>query len=586
MYAEVLTYLKNLLNINSSIDDSNINKQKILQFAIRILLFMFIYSLTLAIEEILLGYFILNKTFGTKYLILLTSGLNLLVDLIWLQKENYVNNGSDFLIAEQNNILINKLINTDFGELDAMDKLRLSANLAMLRIIYETLTTYIEYIVSFIVCLSVAIIYNFFIGNYYVVFSLIIFIFTVWGSYLYSYKGLDYKFKISDDASNQLTAKTSELCQDLFNISINKDDKNINNYKLEYTKTNSLNASYMHSKSLSDTMFVSLVGIGFYIIHFFNPNININIIVGLIGIFRSLYQILYNSADLQNKLNIIIPNVKYINQLYKLEPRPTTKQIKLRSNDKILIQCLNINKPYLNLQLTNPIELEANNLYWISGKSGCGKSTLVKIIRGIIDLDSPNENVKINILRQITDSSVEISSEKIANKELANKELANKELDSFLNISSNIYYVGQNNKLYRCANIYDLISGSEIKNISKEDITHIDMLLKISDIEYLNKPQIINPHNLSGGELLRVSLCKTLFQCKKRKLKIIIMDEIDAGLDTNISRKIYNYIKNNFKKSIILIVSHKDILNKLNLPKITIADGKITFYKPNQSKSI
>ena len=57
------------------------------------------------------------------------------------------------------------------------------------------------------------------------------------------------------------------------------------------------------------------------------------------------------------------------------------------------------------------------------------------------------------------------------------------------------------------------------------------------------------------------------------------MDEIDAGLDTNISRKIYEYIKNNFKRSIILIISHKDILNELNLSKIKIANNQIEFIK-------
>ena len=571
MFIEVLTYLKNLFNNTDQTDQSDQfdqTKQTKSYYAKRIAIFMFLYSFVLAIEEILLGYFILNETFGTKYLILLTSGLNLLVDLFWSQKETYVNDGSDYILSRQNEILINKLTNTDYAEIDKCDKLKLSANMGMLRIIYETLTTYAEYLISFIVGISVAMGYNLLIGNYYVVFSLVIFILITGLAYKYAYKGLENKLVLSESSNIELSARTSEFYQDIFNISINSDTSNIDNYKTEYDKTNKSNVSYMHSKSNSDTIFIVIVGIGFYIIHFFNPNINTSVIIGLIGVFRSLYQILYNSADLQNKVNVIMPNIKYINELYQLKPRPTITQIKLKSTDKILITNLNISKPYLKLKLSNPIELEPNNIYWISGKSGCGKSTFVKIFRGIIDLNAESENVIINV--------------------------ADKEITNFNSISSNIYYVGQNNKLYRSANIYDLISGykSTVQtsdnqltkstvdtSIETKDKARIDKLLKISDIEYLKNSEIINPHNLSGGELLRVSLCKTLFQCKKKKLKIIIMDEIDAGLDTNISKKIYEYIKNNFKRSIILVISHKDILNELNLSKIKIVDNQIHFIK-------
>ena len=57
-----------------------------------------------------------------------------------------------------------------------------------------------------------------------------------------------------------------------------------------------------------------------------------------------------------------------------------------------------------------------------------------------------------------------------------------------------------------------------------------------SNIESIQIP------NVSGGEMYRISICKTLFLSKMNNKKLIIMDEIDAALDINTTKKILEYI--------------------------------------------
>ena len=58
--------------------------------------------------------------------------------------------------------------------------------------------------------------------------------------------------------------------------------------------------------------------------------------------------------------------------------------------------------------------------------------------------------------------------------------------------------------------------------------------------------------------------------------RLIIMDEIDAALDINTTKKILKYINESLNGSTILYISHKEHVQTMGFPIIRICNGKIS----------
>lgn len=172
-----------------------------------------------------------------------------------------------------------------------------------------------------------------------------------------------------------------------------------------------------------------------------------------------------------------------------------------------------------NLNLT----INDNEFLVIVGPSGCGKTSLVKMLAGLI---------------KPTSGSIYIDDVLVNNIEPYNR---------------GISYMQQNSKVFPNMNVYKNISfGLEAKKIDKQVIDS-----KVNEIaEMLSiKPYLARKTNeLSGGELQRVNLAKTLVLDNK----IVIFDEPLSNIDAKLKGDMRFDIKrlHNFKNNTTIYITH------------------------------
>ena len=169
------------------------------------------------------------------------------------------------------------------------------------------------------------------------------------------------------------------------------------------------------------------------------------------------------------------------------------------------------------------LEINDNEFLVIVGPSGCGKTSLVKMLAGLI---------------KPTSGSIYINDKVINDIEPYNR---------------GISYMQQNSKVYPHMNVYNNISfGLEAKKGNKESID-----LKVNEIaEMLSiKPYLKRkPNELSGGELQRVNLAKTLVLDNK----IVIFDEPLSNIDAKLKSDMRFDIKrlHNIKNNTTIYITH------------------------------
>ncbi len=269
----------------------------------------------------------------------------------------------------------------------------------------------------------------------------------------------------------------------------------------------------------------------------YNNNNNLLILPLYQAIVTLIYQFEYlihlytgyiNCYSAIGPLNLLINNDNIKKKYYQFE---LINNFEIKINKLKYKRIIN-NRETFSLYINDTIILNNNNKYLITGNSGVGKSTLMKIIAGIYD--------NINELELYID----------------NKEF------TFNNLSNNCMYVPQGTNIpYINRSIYEIISGKEL--ILNSDINIIDELIlniiNIDDIinSFKNKNQKILNKSLSGGQLHRLILLYWLYQILHNNIKIILLDEPDKSIGSNINdilNKLFNHIL--FKNKIIIITSH------------------------------
>lgn len=171
----------------------------------------------------------------------------------------------------------------------------------------------------------------------------------------------------------------------------------------------------------------------------------------------------------------------------------------------------------------------------IKGKSGTGKTTLLKILLGILELESGNiyinnENIKSIDVKYLRDNISYVSQK---------TEIFYDTLRNNINIDEN-------------TNITDTTIIESLKSVGlgesmTEDKTLLDEIL-------LNDGK-----NISGGEAQRLALCRAIVQDRK----IIILDEVTANLDKKTEDDIVSLIYDNFKNKTVIIITHSDAFDKI-----------------------
>jgi ABC-type multidrug transport system fused ATPase/permease subunit len=218
------------------------------------------------------------------------------------------------------------------------------------------------------------------------------------------------------------------------------------------------------------------------------------------------------------------------------------------------------NKLYTMKYTGNPIKINSNSHILIDGVSGSGKTTLLKIIRGILPIINKGHNyVKIDI---------DIHEDKIY------------ENITWLNLINSISYCQQNSFSFNGGSIYQILSDDFISK--DQDYINIDLMkqaLEIACVDYKFKDInfVCTNKTISEGQKQRLALAKNLFRIFKKDKHIIILDEVDAGLDLETAKKILINLDILFKDRILLVVLHTNELKTLFKHKITIKDGCIAY---------
>ena len=175
----------------------------------------------------------------------------------------------------------------------------------------------------------------------------------------------------------------------------------------------------------------------------------------------------------------------------------------------------NIHKTYGTFTLDCNLEVEENSFTCILGPSGSGKSTLLKIISGLEKNDSKDLQVFLDG-KDITKTAVG---------------------------KKNIGYIFQSNSLFQNMNVEENIAfGLVCKGENKKTaLKKVHSILEEFNLSGFEKRSV---QNLSGGEIQRVSLARTLI-CHP---KLILFDEPLSALDESLRKKAAEKIKEYQKK--------------------------------------
>lgn len=180
----------------------------------------------------------------------------------------------------------------------------------------------------------------------------------------------------------------------------------------------------------------------------------------------------------------------------------------------------NVNEILKNINF----EIKVNNKVLIIGRSGSGKSTILKLIKKYYPIKRDSiyiNNVDINDIKNMEDISY------ISQQEMLFTDT-----------------------LYNNLTISGCKSNNQLLEISK--LCYIDEIIRDNNLGY-NMLIEENGFNISGGQMQRIVLGRTLL----KPFKILLIDEGLNQVDINLERKILKNIFNKYKNKTIIVVSHR-----------------------------
>jgi ABC-type lipoprotein export system ATPase subunit len=206
------------------------------------------------------------------------------------------------------------------------------------------------------------------------------------------------------------------------------------------------------------------------------------------------------------------------------------------------------NNPVVALDHLN-LNISKGEFVAVTGKSGCGKSTLINIIGG---LDSPDQG------------QVMINGEDIT-------QMDDRRLTLFRRDQIGI--------IFQFFNLLPILSLKEnialpylLKGNSDRLDENIDHLLHEMD---LYERRHHKPHELSGGEMQRVAICRALINDPE----LILADEPTGNLDSASGRQVLDILHRlkNEKAKTILLVTHSQEGAARADRVLRMQDGKLLF---------
>lgn len=237
----------------------------------------------------------------------------------------------------------------------------------------------------------------------------------------------------------------------------------------------------------------------------------------------------------------------------------------------LLIDLIDISKNYGEKVILKNINFSLNSgeKVAIIGKNGAGKSTFLKILTRQIEADSGRIIISSNLKIEILSQSVEINNISSVD-EYIKKELSYifDIIDAFNDINNKLQKDSTNTFLLkevaRLSNEIDSLEAWSIDNKIKKITKELELDGLINQ----------NIHNLSGGELRRLSLACLLL----KNPDILILDEPTNHLDVNMCRFVENMLKNS-KKSVLFISHDRYFIDSVANKCVEIEDANIKEFK-------
>jgi ABC-type sugar transport system ATPase subunit len=198
------------------------------------------------------------------------------------------------------------------------------------------------------------------------------------------------------------------------------------------------------------------------------------------------------------------------------------------------------------------LELEKGKTLSVLGKSGCGKTTLLKVVAGLLEIDS---------------GEVELDGKSINNLKPAQR---------------GIVYLYQEPLLFPHLNVFENVAfGLRLRDLGKEEIElrTIEMIDKLGLTEHSLKM----PDQLSGGQKQRVAFGRALII----NPAVLLLDEPFGNLDTEIRGQMQQFFKEISEqfKITTLFVTHDlkeallmgDTLGLMENGQLTCYESKMAF---------
>ncbi len=207
-------------------------------------------------------------------------------------------------------------------------------------------------------------------------------------------------------------------------------------------------------------------------------------------------------------------------------------------------------------EILNNINLNINNkeIHAIMGKNGIGKSTLANTLMG-----DPRYEILDGSIYFDNEDLLKMSVDERARKGMFLAMQYPNELDGISNIDfiKNAINSRNNNKI-NTIDLYKLIENSKEKLNLKDDYMKRDVNV-----------------GFSGGEKKKNEIAQILMF----KPKLIILDEIDSGLDVDaikiVGKTLKEYYESNNEVSFLIITHHTNILKYLKPTHVHIIDNGI-----------
>ena len=335
--------------------------------------------------------------------------------------------------------------------------------------------------------------------------------------------------KEADVISNHETVDMTEIIRTngLSSYYLKRNEKSLSSFFSISMKANSTDSFWLSiEQSVRNIIFILISGV------LVLTNSTGGQLVTILFITNYLLQ---QSQSLQRQVQVLIKNLPSFNKVMDVANIPLELGTHIEKIHSIVFNAVSLRFPNGREVFNNlSLRLESGDHVLLEGINGSGKSSLLKMIVGLL---SPTEgDVQIN-----------------------GKSLQYYDKGSFY---KEICYVSQD-ELFLNEPVEDYLRIISHRNIASQDICNLRKRVHLSpDISCITD----NGRNLSGGEKKKMLLLKCLVQSSA---SVVVLDEIDAGLDNETKKVLHSIEKELFddQTKIIIKISHIDtdrsVFNKI-----------------------